>query len=371
MNRLLLTRYLQAEGYTVECAANGEEALARLGRYPPPSLVLLDVVMSGIDGFEVCSRIKADAQLIEIPVVLVTSLDSREDRVRGIRAGADDFLSRPVYREELLARVRSLHRLAQARRELEHQKVVREIEKHEHLRRTFERYVPAKLVDILLASREGVEATLLKRARSEAVALFADMRGLTRMSEALPADAVVALLNEFFDMLTHVAHAHEGTVFNMSGDGLLVGFNVPVAQRDAGVRALRAACRMQQEFGAIAERWKERHAIDVALGIGISRGDVVVGNVGSARYMNYTMIGDTVNIAARLCERAGQNEVLVAGSVLESVADQLPRGAFETLDPFQLKGRSRELEVFRALPLAIAAHAVRGKPRILVIDDNE
>ena len=371
MNRLLLTRYLQAEGYSVECAANGEEALARLTRYPPPSLVLTDVVMTGTDGFELCRRIKADAQLLGIPVILVTSLDSREDRIRGIRAGADDFLSRPVYREELIARVRSLHRLGQARKQIEHQQVVREIEKHEHLRRTFERYVPSKVVDLLLASRDGAETTLLKRARSEAVVLFADMRGFTRMSETQPADTVVALLNEFFEMLTAVTHEHEGTVFNMTGDGLLVGFNVPVPQPDASVRALRAACAMQYRFAAIAARWRERHAIDVALGIGISRGDVVVGNVGSAAYMAYTIIGDTVNVAARLVQRAAPNEILVAAPVLDAVAAQVPRGAFETLDPFQLKGRSQPLAVFRAVPEAIAAHAGRGCPRALIVDDNE
>ena len=371
MNRLLLTRYLQAEGFGVECAASGEEALERLGRAPAPSLVLLDVVMKDLDGFEVCRRIKADAQFLEIPVILVTSLDSREDRIKGIRAGADDFLSRPVHREELVARVRSLHRLAQARKALEHAQLVREIEKHERLRRTFERYVPPKVVDQLLASRDGAETTLLKRARSDAVVLFADMRGFTRMSEALPADTVVALLNEFFEMLIAVAQEQEGTVFNMSGDGLLVGFGVPFAQRDAAVRSLRAACAMQERFRPMAARWQERHAIEVALGVGISRGDVVVGNVGSAAYMSYTIIGDTVNIAARLCQRAAPNEILAAEPVLEAASAQVPRGAFETLDPFQLKGRSAPLPIFRAKPEAVAAHAARGRPRILLIDDNE
>src|SRR4029079_17129102 len=164
MNRLLLSRYLQAEGFAVECASGGEEALERLGRYPPPSLVLLYVLMRDLDGFEVCRRIKADAQQLELPVILVTSLDSREDRVKGIRAGADALLSRPVYREELVARVRSLHRLAQARKALEQAQLVREIEKHDRLRRTFERYVPPKVVDQLLASRDGAETTLFKSA---------------------------------------------------------------------------------------------------------------------------------------------------------------------------------------------------------------
>lgn len=371
MNRLLLTRYLQAEGYAVECAASGEEAIARLGTYPPPALVLLDVVMAGLDGFEVCQRIKADPALLGIPVILVTSLDSREDRVRGIRAGADDFLSRPVFREELLARVRSLQRLAQARQELEHQRVVREVEKHEQLRRMFERYVPPKIVDAMLASGEGAEALLAKRTRSEAVALFADMRGFTRMSETLPADVVVGLLNEFFAMLTRIAHEHGGTVFNMIGDGLLVGFNVPVQQRDAGLRALRAAAGMQKEFHAIAAGWRERHGIEVALGIGINRGDVVVGNVGSLSYMNFTMIGDTVNVAARLTQRAAPGEILVAQSVLDAVAPRLPRAAFETLEPFKLKGKSAPLPIFRVLPEAIAAHAAGGGPRVLLIDDSE
>lgn len=372
MNRLLLMRYLQAEGFSVDCAASGEEALERLNRCAPPSLVLLDVVMKDLDGFEVCRRIKSDAQLLEIPVILVTSLDSREDRIKGIRAGADDFLSRPVHREELVARVRSLHRLAQARKALEQAQLVREMEKHERLRRTFERYVPPKVVDQLLASRDGADTTLLKRARSDAAVLFADMRGFTRLSEALPADTVVELLNEFFEMLTAVAQEHEGTVFNMSGDGLLVGFGVPFAQRDAAVRALRAACAMRSGFRPMAERWHARHGVDVALGVGVSRGDVVVGNVGSAACMTYTIIGDAVNVAARLCQRAAPNEILVAEPVLQAASPQVPRGAFETLEPLQLKGRSASLAIFRAIPEAVVKYArKRGRPRILLIDDNE
>ncbi|MBI1943180.1 MAG: response regulator [Betaproteobacteria bacterium] len=374
MNRLLLTRYLTAEGYAVECATDGEQALARIGRYPPPTLVLLDVVMEGIDGFEVCRRIKADPLLLEIPVVLVTSLDSRDDRIKGIRAGADDFLSRPVFREELLARVRSLHELAQARKDLEHHQVVREIEKHENLRRMFERYVPRKLVDMLLASKDGADTLLSKRARGEAVVMFADLRGFTRMSEALPADSVVSLLNEFFGMLTQVAHEHEGTVFGMNGDGLLIGFNLPVAQADASLRAVRAACSMLERFRAIAASWRARHSIEVALGIGISRGEVVAGNVGSASYVNYTMIGDSVNVAARLVQRAGPNEVLLTEPVVESVAGALPKSAFHALEPFTLKGKSAPLRIYRARPDRIAAAdagARSSRPRILIIDDSE
>jgi class 3 adenylate cyclase len=130
---------------------------------------------------------------------------------------------------------------------------------------------------------------------------------------------VVPLLNEFFSLLTEITFRHEGTVFHMAGDCLMVGFGVPLEQADSPERAVRAAREMLTSFGALARSWKVRYQIEAGLGIGISEGDVVAGNIGSASYMNYTIIGDTVNIAARLCKRARAGEILFSSALKHSL----------------------------------------------------
>jgi DNA-binding response OmpR family regulator len=374
MNRLLVSRYLEKDGYRVSHAASGEEALAALEQYPQPAVVLLDVVMPGVSGFEVCRRVKSNPATLSVPVVLVTSLDSREHRIQGIEAGADDFLSKPVYREELVARVRSLVRLSEARKLLEDQQILKEIEKHEHVRRTFERYVSPKVAELILSRKSGAEALWGKHMRCEATVLFSDLRGFTQMSEKLDVDAVVNLLNEYFTMLTQVAYRHEGTVFSMAGDALLVGFNVPIPQNDAVRRALLSALEMVRNFQDISETWRKNYDVQVGLGIGINRGEVIVGNVGSPSYMNYTMIGDAVNVAARLTEAAGMNEIVVSEALLPTVKELMPGPRHEMLQPFRAKGKAEPLKVYRisADRAASAADLLeQAVPRVLIIDDSK
>lgn len=338
MIRRLLRRHLDAQGYRVLLATNGDQAL-ELVRQEEPDVILLDVVMQGIDGYAVCRQLKSDASTMFIPVVMVTVLSDRAARVRAIEAGADEFLSKPVYKEELIARVRSLLRLRKARRELEQAR-------DDCLRSVFSRYLCPKVVDdILAAPQNTVRAMLEQTTRGTALVLFTDLRGFTSMSEHIPADDIVAVLNEYFSAMTRVAHAHEGTIFNMSGDSLLVAFGVPFEQPDAPDRALDAALDMQREFCRVATRLEQQYGLRLGLGIGINRGEVVLGNVGSETYMNYTVIGDAVNVAARLQGIAEAGEIIIAESAVRGLT-----GARVALcgsaRAVELKGRSQPIRVF-------------------------
>jgi len=337
---LLLSSYLKDEGYQVLTANTGQEAL-KIVFSESPDIVLSDVMMPGMDGFEVCHRIKQNKHSVLIPVVLITALDGQSDRIKGIKAGADEFLSKPINREELMARVRSLLRYQRARAQLE------EAQK-EHLKSMFKRYVSPKLVDEILIHPSKAEFALVdQQNRLDAVILFADLRGFTAMSEMLQPKDVVKLLNEFFTMLTEVGYRYDGTSFNMSGDCLLIGFGVPFHQINAAQRSINAAIEMQSEFVKLEEVWRKIYGIQVGLGIGINKGELIVGNVGSPNFMSYTVIGDTVNVASRLVSMAKDGEVILSKTILDALDDSSIVAYIETLPPVSLKGKSQLQQVFK------------------------
>jgi len=337
---------LITEGMGVDAAYDGEAALAHIAA-TPPDLVLLDVVMPGMSGFEVCERLKADPATALIPVVLVTVLEDHASRVRGIEAGADDFLCKPVSREELLARVKTLRRLHQTRRELEGRRLAAEVRRKEAIRRTFSRYLSPRLAGQIMDDL-GDEAASFKvdARRAAVVALFADLRGFTRITESIDVDNVVGMLNEYFTVLTEVAYENDGTIFNMAGDSLLVGFNVPFDQVDAPARAWRTAEAMVSRFAPIAAAWKQRHGVDAGIGIGMCRGEAIIGNVGSPHYMSYTVIGDTVNTAAHLMQMAKASELLLSGAAYQAIRDLVPAARVESRGEVALRGKSGATPVY-------------------------
>ena len=345
----LMSGYLEDTAITVMVAKSGEEALAIIRR-KTPDIVVTDISMpGGMSGLELCRHLKADSRTVAMPVVILSTRSDREDRIRGFEAGADDFFSKAMDREEFLVRIRSLLQLHQARRDLAAAQLAIEVQRGKALRETFERYVSPKLVETILATPSLLESARIDRnTRPIVTVLFADLRGFTRMSEQLEPDQVVLLLNEYFTLLTDCAHQNEGTIFNMAGDNLLVGFGAPIAQKDATPRAIKTGQRMLAEFARLAREWKVRHGVEVGLGIGINEGEAVAGNVGSPAYMNYTLIGDTVNTAARITQRARAGEMLFSEQVMRSIRQAgIELNAVE-LPAMGLKGKSEPLKIFCA-----------------------
>jgi adenylate cyclase len=250
--------------------------------------------------------------------------------------------------EALRSHIEALVRAGTVRRKTAAVQLEAEIRRREEvLRQTFRRYVSPRVADKILEDAQ-LRDTLLATAdaRAHAVVLFADLRGFTSISEQLEPHHVVPLLNEYFSLLTEITFRHEGTVFHMAGDCLMLGFGVPLEQPDSAQRAVRAAGEMLTSFAALAQSWRERYQVEAGLGIGINEGDVVAGNIGSSSYMNYTIIGDTVNIAARLCQRARAGEMLFSSSLKRTLdAEGLDIGA-TSLPPLQLRGRSHPIDIF-------------------------
>ncbi len=343
-NRLMMSLFLRRSGVEILTARNGEEALqvtASMG----PDLVILDFHIAGMSGFEVCKRIKTNPATAHTPVIFLAADEDRDNRIKGLQVGADDFFSKPVRRDEFLVRVKSLVGAHKARRQLEVPQMVAEAAPGGD--GGAPTGAPRNLMDKILTT-SGVPGNPLVgyQTRFDAVILFADLRGFTRMAEQLSPAQVVQLLNKYFSLLTNVTYRYNGVIFNMAGDSLLVGFGVPFEQPDAAERAIKCGHEMLAEFETLSADWREKHGLETGLGIGVNKGEVVAGNVGSPAYMSFTIIGDAVNIASRLMQRARAGEMLLSERVMEALkADQVEVDAI-SLPPLTLRGRSEPIGLY-------------------------
>ncbi|MDO3639097.1 adenylate/guanylate cyclase domain-containing protein [Mycolicibacterium arseniciresistens] len=345
-NLRLLDAVLTPRGYQVLTAQSGGDALTLLGSRDV-DLVLLDVVMPELDGYEVCRRIRSDPATEFLPVVMITASGS-EQRLAALTAGADDFITKPFDQSELLARVASLARikryhdtirrqadeLARWNAELEARvaEQVGELERTNRLRR----FLSPQLTDLVISDEH-----LLESHRREIVVLFADLRNFTPFAETSEPEEVMAVLAEYHRAMGASVHAHGGTLERFTGDGIMVFFNDPVPCDDAAWRAVRTAIEIRDAVQELAARWR-RHGHDLALGIGIAQGFATLGRIGFEGRFDYAAIGSVTNLAARLCSDAGPWQVLVTDRVLAAV-EQTSRSEF--VGDVQPKGFSRSVRV--------------------------
>jgi class 3 adenylate cyclase len=351
MNVKLLRDLLEVRGYAVETAASGEEALACV-RNRAPDLVLLDVMMPGMSGYEVCERLRADDATTALPVVLVTALDAEKERVTGLEAGADDFLSKPVNQPELFARVRSLLRiktlhdevraqadeLARFNDELE-SRVAAQVEELDRLAR-LRRFLSPQVADAVVS--HGDES-LLASHRALIATLFCDLRGFTRFCEAAEPEEAIEVLQAYHESMGRLIHAHGGTIDHRAGDGIMVIFNDPLPCEDPAGRAVEMAVAMRAQMAELGAGWR-RLGHRLGFGVGVSLGYATVGMVGFEGRFDYTANGSAVNLAARLCDEAADGEILLSARAYAAVEERVD------VDPPEersLKGLHDPVEVFR------------------------
>ena len=350
-NVKLLADLLAIRGYAVATAVNGEEALAKVTS-EQPDLVLLDIMMPGLSGYDVCRRLRADAATALLPVVLVTSLDAQQERIKGIEAGADDFLGKPINQSELFARVRSLLRIKALQDEVRAQAAtlkdwnakleervaaqVAELGRMSALKRFF---APAVCEAILSAG----DTSILAPHRREICYVFADLRGFTAFTDAAEPEEVQAMLREFHAAMGALITRFEGTIDRFAGDGILIFFNDPIAVPDAPKRAAAMALDMQAQFAPMRARWSQL-GYDLDLSIGMAKGFATLGAFGYESRFDYSAIGAVVNLAARLCDEAGPGEILIdrrARAALDGIA------TVEALGGIALKGYAQPVPAFR------------------------
>src|ERR1700733_7288770 len=342
--RSVLEHSSVAHRFRLDTCAIHADIMESIDRFAP-DLILVDADGTDLAGLEACRALKVHPATLMLPIVVVSA--NSELQMAAYSAGADDFVVAANTDTVLLARLEALARAGSRRRKIAATARNTDERRGEELQATFRRYVSPQLADRILGNSRLRDSLLTATdIRTRAVIMFADLRGFTGISERLSPHEVVPLLNEYFSLLTAITFQHEGTVFHMAGDCLMVGFGVPLEQSDSPERAVRAAQEMLNRFATLADTWRERHQIETGLGIGINEGDVVAGNVGSAMFMNYTIIGDAVNIASRLCQRARAGEMVFSSTVKHSLdARGLNIKALQ-LPPMTLRGRSSPIDIF-------------------------
>ncbi|MCO5198804.1 MAG: PAS domain S-box protein [Anaerolineae bacterium] len=218
----------------------------------------------------------------------------------------------------------------------------------ERIKRALNRYISPALLDDVLAENVDV---FRSRSRQFAFVLFADLRNSTELVVKLPPDQAINLLNEFFDAMTTIIYEHEGTIFDLIGDELEIGFNVPLSQPDAIHRAFMTAVAMQQLFQELAGDWYEQSGVTLGLGIGIEMGEVVLGNVGARSRMHYAMVGRAVNVAHRLVDLAENGQIIVSKAVYdalqEEASDLIEQAGLVRNERHTLKGTNEIFSIYR------------------------
>lgn len=369
-NLRLLDAVLSPRGYRVLTAGSGEAALAMLAD-GDIDLVLLDILMPGLDGYEVCRRIRALPDTAFLPIVMITA-SGEQEKVRAIEAGADDFVTKPLNQAELLARVASLARVKRYQDTIRRQAVelerwnselearveaqVDELQRVNRLRR----FLSPQLVDLLV---DAGDDAFLAGHRREIVVVFCDLRGFTPFAESSEPEEIMAVLAEYHAALGELIHRFDGTLERFTGDGLMVFFNDPLPVDDAAERAVTMAVAMRDRVLGLAAEWSRR-GHDLGFGVGIAQGYATLGRIGFEGRFDYAAIGSVTNLAARLCAVAAPGQVLVAQRVF-SAAEAVAVG--DAVGELDLRGFSRPVRAFEVTGLVAGLGARVASPG----DDRE
>jgi class 3 adenylate cyclase len=332
-------------------------------------LVLLDIMMPGIDGFEVCRRVRSDPATAMLPVIVVTGTASAE-KLHAIEAGADDFIPKPVDKDELLARIKSLLRIkryqdtiaAQATElELQKQALEQRAAQLAELNQTLDqrvrdqvgeldrlgrlkRFLSPQLAE--LAASSG-DASFLESHRREIAVVFCDLRDFTGFAETAEPEEVMGVLAEYHQALGELIYSFEGTLERFAGDGLMVFFNDPNPCADAALRAVAMAVAMRERVVELARGWHKR-GYELEFGVGIAQGYATLGQIGFKERSDYAAIGTVTNLAARLCAKAQGGQILISQRVHSAAENQIETELAGDLD---LKGFSKLVRAYDVIAL--------------------
>jgi class 3 adenylate cyclase/CheY-like chemotaxis protein len=352
-NLYTLTQRLRREGYTsLTTARDGRQALDLLGSQAF-DLVLLDVMMPELNGYQVLEALKSDERLRHVPVIMISAVDELESVIRCIELGAADYLPKPFNPTLLRARIgaclekKRLHdELADWTRTLE-ERVREKVAEVERLGR-LKRFFSPQLAELIVA---GGADDPLRTHRREITVVFLDLRGFTAFAETSEPEEVMRVLREYHAEMGRVIVEYEGTLERFTGDGMMIFFNDPVPVAQPAERALRMAVAMRERVAELGAAWRKR-GYDLGLGVGIAEGYATIGAIGFEGRWDYGAIGTVTNLAARLCAEAKSGQILVSSRVagaVETLAD------LEEVGTLTLKGLLRPVPTFHVVGLKTSA----------------
>lgn len=320
VNRLLLSRSVELLGHRAAVAENGRIAMERL-RAERFDLLLLDIEMPLMDGFEVLEALKADRELRDMPVIVTSSVEGLDNIVRCIALGAEDYLPKPVNQTLLRARLTSC--LDKKRLRDEQQELLR------------------RFADSAVAQDLQKSGFAIGGRRVHASVLFCDIRGFTALSQDMPPEEVIEFLNVYYTLMFEAITAHGGIVTLMIGDGLMAVFGAPKPLMNTARSAVSAAREMIAFAADLNHQTAAADGPAIRLGIGIATGEVVAGYAGTDQRATYTCIGNAVNLAARLeaHTKVGGYEILIDDATRDALAQETP---LRPLDPVRFKGFAQE-----------------------------
>jgi class 3 adenylate cyclase len=338
----LLEQELMEHDYNIERAVDGVDALEKTESFRP-DLILLDYMMPRMSGLEVVKQLRNNDQHKGIPVILLTAKATQEDKIKGLDAGADDYVTKPFDSFELLARVRAMLRIKELHDRLEEwnrtlgekvEQQVSELKRMDRLRR----YLSPQIAETILADDENV----FKTHRREITIVFLDLRGFTAFSDSAEPEEVMDFLRDYHAEMGRLVFKFEGTLERFMGDGVVVIFNDPIRAENHAEKAARMALEMRDRVGELRVAWLKR-GYDLDLGVGLAAGYATLGTMGFEGRMDYGTVGNLPNLAARLCAEAKGGQILTDQKTLSKIEEHFEA---ESLPELQLKGISRPVVAF-------------------------
>ncbi len=313
MNRDMLSRRLKGKGYTVEVAEDGQQALELLGK-DPFDLVLLDIMMPGISGIDVLRAVRQTRSRADLPIIMATAKDQSDDIVEALKLGANDYVTKPIDFPVCLARVQSQLALKRAQDQVK-RLAAGLARRNDLIKATFGRYLSDEVVDQILEAPGGARLGGDKRT---VTILMSDLRGFSALSERLPPEQVVRIINNYLAAMTEVIKKHKGTIDEFIGDAILAIFGAPVGREDDARRATACAVEMQLAMHAVNEYNRKNDLPEIEMGIALHTGEVIVGNIDSEQRAKYGVVGTAVNLTSRIETYTIGGQILISETTYRS-----------------------------------------------------